>query len=616
MAPALLPSLPFLYTEQTSINSAWKGFSLFAMTLNLFNLDDEFFEWCLGIPTGLENQLPLLSAPTPVPPTAPMFNKPNGRNGGSVITPSSRLIDRYPAAYKDFFGTPSGAPCIYKSGPAWPERKGPLEQRCIREARPVYGHPIAKNWLKIGTDIYQALDALGVKWTSIDPIAFAEAGEKTPFCPLLIWIGVQHETLAFEAAVTAADTIKDILRQAGFPKIEVAFRESEVMCSVGGPKLLPFDPLRDPIAEFRKAFTPTLGLSIAPLRTPYYEGTGGLYFRLGHDDDRVALLTAAHVARPPPQFANTGMSRKGTSQPREEIVALGAMGYRNATNAIVATIGNLARSITVWKKLVKRLGEPVDAENTANTVRCLEIQGEVEKATKMIDSLNKLHDEVTKLRTNPDQRIIGCVLHAEPITISDGPHRFTRDWAFVQLYPEKIDWATFLGNKVYIGGKLSPSDFGKFMFPQPEDQVDYEYPDDGLLQAFGIVKDHEIRQPQHLDEHRQKVLMVVKNGLTTGTTIGRANGLDSFTRIYSQYGIMGTSVETAILPYDRQRGAFSAPGDSGSIILDRSGRIVALLTSGCGSTDEVDITYGTPYWWLEEQVKKAFPGCFLYEVVG
>jgi len=154
------------------------------------------------------------------------------------------------------------------------------------------------------------------------------------------------------------------------------------------------------------------------------------------------------------------------------------------------------------------------------------------------------------------------------------------------------------------------------LFPQPEDQADYEYPDDGLLQAFGVVKDHEMRHPQHLDADGEKALLVVKNGLTTGTTIGRANGLDSFTRVYNDYSIESTSVETAVLPYNKQRGPFSARGDSGSIILDRSGRIVALLTGGGGSTDETDITYGTPYWWLEEQVKKAFPGCFLYEAVG
>jgi hypothetical protein len=431
-----------------------------------------------------------------------------------------------------------------------------------------------------------------------------------------MWIGVKHEMLAFEAAVTAADAVKDILRQAGFPNIEVAFRESEVTRSVGGPKLLSFNPLLDPIPEFRKAFTPTLGLSVAPLRTPHYEGTGALYFRLGRDDDRVALLTTAHIACPPPEFANTSMSHENTSQPREEIVALGSMGYQNATNTMIDAIGSLTCSISIWKRVIERLGDPVDGEKSAITWKRRQTQHDVEKATKMIGYLNELYHEVTKLRTNPDQRVIGCVLHAEPIVISNGSHRFTCDWAFVQLYKEKIDWATFPGNKVFIGGNLSLSDFGQFMFPHPEDQADYEYPDDGLLQAFGVVKDHEIRQPQHLDMYGQRILMVVKNGLATGTTIGCANGLDSFTRVYSHYDIMGTSVQTAILPYNQQLGPFSAPGDSGSIILDRSGRIVALLTAGAGSTNEMDITYGTPYWWLEERVKKAFPGCFLYEVAG
>ncbi|KAG8893234.1 hypothetical protein FRB99_002117, partial [Tulasnella sp. 403] len=582
------------------------------MADNVFNLDNEFYEECVDISTQLRNQSSISTASTPVPPTAYTFGKLDS-NKGSVVSDSSRLTDNYPAAYKDFFGLPSGAPCIYKSGPAWPERKGPQAQRYAREARPIYGHPIADSWLKIGADIYKLLDSRNVKWTSIDPVAFANAGEKTPFCPLLMWIGVRHETLLFDDAVAAARSIKDILSQAGFPDIEVAFRESEVTHSVAGPKLLPFNPLTDPIPEFRKPFTPTLGLSIAPLKTPHYEGTGALYFRLSKDNKRVAVLTAAHVARPPPAHANTGMTRKKTSQPREEIVALGTMGYQNATNAMMATIGGLARSVKVWNKVIARLGDFVEGEPVATTEKRQENQREVEKATKTIGHLNKLHDEVTKRRTNPDKRIIGYVLYADPIVAFDQPSGYTRDWAFIELYNEKIDWKNFLGNKVYIGGNLSPSDFGKFMFPQPEDQADYEYPDDGLLQVFGVVKDNEIRQPQHLDANGEKVILVVKNGLATGTTIGRVNGLESYTRVYPDYGIEKTSIETAILPYDRQRGAFSAPGDSGAIILDRAGRIVALLTGGGGTTDETDVTYGTPYWWLEEQIKKTFPGCYLYD---
>jgi hypothetical protein len=111
------------------------------------------------------------------------------------------------------------------------------------------------------------------------------------------------------------------LSLAGFPEIELAFRESVVSRSVAGPKLLSFN-LLDPVPEFRKPFVPTLGLSIAPLKTPHYEGAGALYFRLSSGDESVVLLTAAHVARPPPAYSNTGMSRKHSSQPREEIVAL------------------------------------------------------------------------------------------------------------------------------------------------------------------------------------------------------------------------------------------------------------------------------------------------------
>jgi hypothetical protein len=119
-----------------------------------------------------------------------------------------------------------------------------------------------------------------------------------------MWIGVKHKTLDFDDAVAAANAIKGILSQAGFPDIEVAFRESEVTHYVAGPKFLPFNRLIDPIPEFRKPFMPTLGISIAPLKTPHYEGTGALYFRLRKDDIRVVLLTAAHVARP--TYANTG----------------------------------------------------------------------------------------------------------------------------------------------------------------------------------------------------------------------------------------------------------------------------------------------------------------------
>lgn len=334
------------------------------------------------------------------------------------------------------------------------------------------------------------------------------------------------------------------------------------------------------------------------------------------------------------------MSRRRNSQGTQEIVALGSEGYSRAVTSLLSVIGDFVSSIDIWNDNIARLSEPAEGgeedEETAETRK--EYLDLVDRAKKKIQKINKLHSDVTGSRTTPAHRTIGFVLHAEPIAVSDGPHKFTRDWALVELYEDKIDWVSFKGNKVYVGmfsiashsiiarfqptvifilvgGNLSSSHYRMIMFPRPEDKAGYKYPRDGLLQANGVVKDKEIRSPQQLDANGYKCLHVVKNGRTTGTTVGRVNGLDSSTRVYTEYGIEQTSVEVAVLPCDRKRGAFSAPGDSGAIALERGGGIVGMLTGGGGATDETDTTYLTPYWWLDEQIKKVFPGNYLYDVV-
>jgi hypothetical protein len=74
-------------------------------------------------------------------------------------------------------------------------------------------------------------------------------------------------------------------------------------------------------------------------------------------------------------------------------------------------------------------------------------------------------------------------------------------------------------------------------------------------------------------------------------------------------------MEMAIYAYGHRDGAFSAEGDSGSIVVDGQGRIVGMITGGTGATDEADVTYLTPYFWLEERVKQAFPESYLYPIV-
>jgi hypothetical protein len=626
-------------------------------------LDQEFLNACLSIPKQVGNQSPVSPTDTLVFSTAFSFGDSEKIATEDVVSIETRLTDKYPNAYSDFY--PSRTPCVFKSGPEWEVRNGPQAQGIVREARPVNGHDIGRTWLSIGTRIYEYLDSNSVDWTSINPLAYANAGEAKPFCSLILSIGVKPYSLLYEAAVAAGAGVKKILAEVGFPDIEVAFVESVVTRSVAaGPKLLSFNPLLDDVPDLRKPFTTALGLSIAPLKYPHLEGTAALYFRLSKDDNRTAILTCAHVARPPPVYGNTGMTLTRTSRPREEFVALGNGGYNSAVKAMMTTIGDLLRSIEVWNDALGRLGDFVEGESDKVTKRRKENETLVADAKKDIEVVYALHDEVTKRRTTVEQRAIGFVLHSEKIEVAVEPHGYTRDWALIELYEEMIDWSTFLGNKVYVGtsfsisfvsisspsrlhlfssssslvtfstsrlsclrfwltitflssagGNLSIAEFANTMFPQPSDRANYRYPQDGLLQAYGIVQDREIRNPQHLDVNGEKCLLVVKNGLTTRTTVGRTNGLDSFTRSYPEYGIKQTSIELAVLPYDKRHGRFSDAGDSGSIVLARDGRIVGILTGGSGPTDETDITYITPYWWVEKEIKAKYPGCFPYDVV-
>ena len=163
------------------------------------NLDEEFIATCLAISRQIEICSPVSPTDTLVPPTTFSFSKLSLFNNSEraatddSVSKPTRLTDNYVNAYSDFYG--SGTPCIFKSGPDWHVRKGPQAQGIEREARPVYGHAIGQAWLSIGKRIYNKLDSIGVKWTSINPLAYADAGEAKPFCSLIISMGVMPQSL-------------------------------------------------------------------------------------------------------------------------------------------------------------------------------------------------------------------------------------------------------------------------------------------------------------------------------------------------------------------------------------------------------------------------------------
>ncbi len=151
------------------------------------------------------------------------------------------------------------------------------------------------------------------------------------------------------------------------------------------------------------------------------------------------------------------------------------------------------------------------------------------------------------------------------------------------------------------------------MYPSPSNDTSFKYPLGRLLPLQGVIGEDELRCSQVLDANNEPCLPVIKSGCTTGVTIGQATGSMSFVREYFENCPHQTSKEWAILPYDKKSGAFSAPGDSGAIIFDGRGRIGGVLTGGTGKkTEDTDVTYGTPFYWLMQRIKERFHDAYLY----
>jgi hypothetical protein len=125
---------------------------------------------------------------------------------------------------------------------------------------------------------------------------------------------------------------------------------------------------------------------------------GAVYLELGGSgphESGLAMLTCAHVIRPPLFFPNnTGMTRTNISQAKELMVALGSGGYIRAVGQVRADIDKYARDIDTFNHLLENpnLREAKRAEN----------QHEVAMRMEWIVQLNKLHAEVTLHRSTPE----------------------------------------------------------------------------------------------------------------------------------------------------------------------------------------------------------------------
>lgn len=203
---------------------------------------------CISSADKIQNHRPAYSVFSPVirgPPKdswslLDFFSESNSdckaRNTGSSLSPTITAADEpdirkavtdmqshvpLDEAHNDTFGLPSISLSIYS---AWPLPSGPLAQaqRVPKEALSVFTQ--SRAWNELGKRIYKFFDSIELKWTSFDPVRFAEA-EKEPG-PLFLWVGVLPGTLSPEQAKGPSARCKELLLEYGITDVEIAVRES------------------------------------------------------------------------------------------------------------------------------------------------------------------------------------------------------------------------------------------------------------------------------------------------------------------------------------------------------------------------------------------------------
>jgi len=393
------------------------------------------------------------------------------------------------------------------------------------------------------------------------------------------------------------------------------------------------------LPALQKPFTPTLGLAIAPLHTPYYEGSGGIFLRLSNnkDDNRIGLLTCAHVSHPPPVFQKGGKY----SSPRNDVILLGTGAFNTAVHNIILFIRHQLFTIIHREQDLADLPAQEEGEAGKITAKRKQLMRLIKTARAELKEAEELHTYVTKNFTTFESRMLGFALHSAKVEV--GADKFLYDWSVIQLDNDKIDLAEFKGNRLFVGASLSlssllslyfsprltdpsflsytggtkvPFAWYRYMYPRTKDRPrDPPIDGDMLLPLKGHVTEAEWRNPQDLDTYNKKALLAVKNGRTTGTTFGRVNGLESVIR----NGTSQPALQFLVCGYDSEindpNTQFSDAGDSGSFVVARDGRLIGQLTGGGGPrADRMERSYITPYYALKAALDQKFPGCHLLDV--
>ncbi|EEU41586.1 uncharacterized protein NECHADRAFT_87804 [Fusarium vanettenii 77-13-4] len=468
-------------------------------------------------------------------------------------------------------------------------------------------HPIVALWNdsagRLRQDFLEALDR--IQWVAIDILRLGYQNvrgtlDETPLNPVTVLVSVAPNTTTWNVGVDVVLRCRDILRQHGIHDVEVEMKESKIsQCNLGAkpvqePQKLTSGPVAQP-EESNALFSEFLGLSIAPLDSPYHEGTKGLYLRI-RGTTRKLLLTCRHVA-----FAGSDDNKDffhSGDAPRA-IIQPGTGTLEEARRLVQADIRLSERDMETNRDLP-----------WASAIR------EFDKAAAEKVAGEALEQRLSALE-EPSNRTIGHVLFSPKISEGRSPsgEKRCRDWALVELNQEKhVSVLATLTNRVFCGmtGKNDTWRVTKAELEgcNPAQHYNLQFDDQThTVELRGTVtKDTVATLPTESASLQDPALVVALYGSTTGLSVGVANEVKSVKRnliggttfVSEEWCILGVKWRSG-----SGRGVFSERGDSGSCVWDMDGRIGGMLTGGLdGGNGSFDVSYATPIEWLLQDIRE------------
>ncbi|KAF5375646.1 hypothetical protein D9615_009391 [Tricholomella constricta] len=456
----------------------------------------------------------------------------------------------------------------------------------------------------------------GIRVSTMVPVRFSTCdrdGKDVLDDYVVLWISVYPGTTKETACRDTNTDILAILAKHGIQDAAVYWIEGKVQRLVGPPPMMPVVRDTNPTHWIRRALTALVGIPLAAdqLADQDAQGTLGLYFHEGKDrhgnkSKRVMAVTNKHVVSNNTTTDYQYSGRPGA--PKQLIRNCNGRRFQkivDETRAMVATKLDDAKFFAEQiAELAAKLGAPdYDEEDAVDDDKDKQRkEADFERAKYDVKTLDDFLKLLNSTWSDNLQRIAGYVDWAPKIAKDVDHHCYTRDIGVMALEEDKF-MPSFKGNHVYLAGKYTRAEINTFFYPNAANSLVFNYPKNHLFPLLGWVDTAGLANSYVMDDQGNPCFIVAKHGQTTDLTFGRYSELESYHCDEFEHD----SWEVAVFNYDKKSGNFSDHGDSGSIIFNAEGKIVALLHSNMPKGLYSHVTYGAPGHFVFDQIKEHYP---------